>query len=109
MVSVVVWMVALFLGRAGALRRETRVLAGRLDRLTYDDVRALNPQVIFLEHVPVGMRGPMGGDGGYDGHGSVPEGGGSMTARRVALLLSISVLPVQRVTGVPYGAPGEDG
>lgn len=36
----VVWMAALFLGRAGSLRRETRALMGRLDSLTYDDGEA---------------------------------------------------------------------
>ncbi len=50
-------------------------------RLTYDDVRALNPEVIFLEHVPVGMRGPMGGDGGYDVVVQGISGIGAVTAR----------------------------
>lgn len=50
-------------------------------RLSYEDVRALNPGVIFLEHVPVGMRGPMGGDGGYDVVVQGMSGIGAVTAR----------------------------
>lgn len=34
--------------------------------LTYADFAAINPQVVYLEHVPVGKRGPLGGDPGYD-------------------------------------------
>jgi crotonobetainyl-CoA:carnitine CoA-transferase CaiB-like acyl-CoA transferase len=35
-------------------------------RLGYDDVAAINPRVIVLEHVPLGSAGPFGGDPGYD-------------------------------------------
>jgi crotonobetainyl-CoA:carnitine CoA-transferase CaiB-like acyl-CoA transferase len=34
--------------------------------LTYDAFRAVNPRIIFLEHQPVGPKGPFGGDPGYD-------------------------------------------
>ncbi len=34
---IVIWMIALFLGRAGSIKRETRALIGRLDGLTYAD------------------------------------------------------------------------
>ena len=34
--------------------------------IAYEDFRALNPAVIYLEHQPVGPRGPFGGDPGYD-------------------------------------------
>ncbi len=34
--------------------------------LTYEAFRAINPRIIFLEHVPLGSRGPFGGDPGYD-------------------------------------------
>jgi crotonobetainyl-CoA:carnitine CoA-transferase CaiB-like acyl-CoA transferase len=34
--------------------------------IAYEDFRAMNPRVIYLEHQPVGPRGPMGGDPGYD-------------------------------------------
>jgi formyl-CoA transferase len=34
--------------------------------IAYEDFRAINPRVIYLEHQPVGPRGPMGGDPGYD-------------------------------------------
>lgn len=35
-------------------------------RLEYDDIRAINPGVIFLEHAPLGKNGPFGGEPGYD-------------------------------------------
>jgi formyl-CoA transferase len=35
-------------------------------RLTYEDFRAWNPQVVFLEHAPLGKNGPLGGEPGYD-------------------------------------------
>ena len=50
-------------------------------RLSYEHVRTLNPEVVFLEHVPVGMRGPMGGDGGYDVVVQGMSGIGAVTAR----------------------------
>ncbi len=34
--------------------------------LTYDDVRALNPEVIYLEHRALGAKGPDADEGGYD-------------------------------------------
>lgn len=34
--------------------------------LTYEDFRALNPRVVYLDHVPLGRNGPLGGDPGYD-------------------------------------------
>ena len=34
--------------------------------LTYEDFAAINPRVIYLEHVPLGKKGPLGGDPGYD-------------------------------------------
>ncbi len=35
-------------------------------RIAYEDFRALNPSVIYLEHVPLGKHGPLGGEPGYD-------------------------------------------
>ncbi len=35
-------------------------------RLTYDELRAINPRVIYLEHVPLGRKGDFGGEPGYD-------------------------------------------
>jgi len=35
-------------------------------RLAYDDLRAMNPRIVFLEHVPLGKNGPLGGSPGYD-------------------------------------------
>ncbi len=35
-------------------------------RLGYDDFAAVNPRLIYLEHVPLGRNGPLGGDPGYD-------------------------------------------
>lgn len=34
--------------------------------LTYEAFSALKPDLVYLEHVPVGAKGPMGGDPGYD-------------------------------------------
>ncbi|MCX7616500.1 CaiB/BaiF CoA-transferase family protein [Tepidiforma sp.] len=34
--------------------------------LTCDDLRAWNPRIVVLEHVPLGHAGPFGGDPGYD-------------------------------------------
>jgi crotonobetainyl-CoA:carnitine CoA-transferase CaiB-like acyl-CoA transferase len=34
--------------------------------IAYEDFRAINPRIVYLEHVPVGNNGPMGGDPGYD-------------------------------------------
>jgi len=50
-------------------------------RVSYEDVRALNPSIVYLEHVPVGMKGPMGGDGGYDVVVQGMSGIGAITAR----------------------------
>jgi crotonobetainyl-CoA:carnitine CoA-transferase CaiB-like acyl-CoA transferase len=35
-------------------------------RLSYPDLAAVNPRLIYLEHVPLGKAGPFGGDPGYD-------------------------------------------
>ena len=34
--------------------------------LTYEELREVNPQLIYLEHQPFGEMGPYGGEGGYD-------------------------------------------
>lgn len=34
--------------------------------LTYDDFRAWNPKLVFLEHAPLGKKGPFGNEPGYD-------------------------------------------
>jgi crotonobetainyl-CoA:carnitine CoA-transferase CaiB-like acyl-CoA transferase len=34
--------------------------------IAYEDFEAINPQIIYLDHVPVGSKGPYGGDPGYD-------------------------------------------
>ena len=34
--------------------------------LTYEHFRAMNPKLVFLEHVPLGNKGPFGGEPGYD-------------------------------------------
>lgn len=49
--------------------------------LAYEDFRAWNDRLIFLEHVPVGLKGPMGGDGGYDVVVQGLSGLGAITAR----------------------------
>lgn len=35
-------------------------------RLTYEEIRAIKQDIIFLEHVPLGKSGPFGGEPGYD-------------------------------------------
>jgi crotonobetainyl-CoA:carnitine CoA-transferase CaiB-like acyl-CoA transferase len=35
-------------------------------RIAYEDFKALNPSVVYLEHVPLGKHGPLGGEPGYD-------------------------------------------
>ncbi|MEX1103795.1 MAG: CoA transferase, partial [Dehalococcoidia bacterium] len=35
-------------------------------RLTYDELSAVNPRLIYLEHVPLGKQGDFGGEPGYD-------------------------------------------
>lgn len=34
--------------------------------LTYEVLSAIKPDLVYLEHVPVGAKGPLGGDPGYD-------------------------------------------
>lgn len=34
--------------------------------LDYGRVAAMNPRVVYLDHVPFGQQGPYGGEGGYD-------------------------------------------
>ncbi len=34
--------------------------------LTYEELREMNPRLIYLEHQPFGEAGPYGGEGGYD-------------------------------------------
>ena len=34
--------------------------------LTYEELRQVNPRIIYLEHQPFGETGPYGGEGGYD-------------------------------------------
>ncbi len=49
--------------------------------LTYDDFRAINPRIVYLEHQPVGPRGPMGGGPGYDVIVQGISGTAAITAR----------------------------
>lgn len=34
--------------------------------LTYEDLRVMRPDIIYLEHQPLGSKGPLGGGPGYD-------------------------------------------
>lgn len=34
--------------------------------LTYEHFRSWNPKLVFLEHAPLGKKGPLGGEPGYD-------------------------------------------
>jgi formyl-CoA transferase len=49
--------------------------------LTYGHLSAMNPRVIHLEHIPLGGKGPLGNDGGYDVVVQGISGTGSITAR----------------------------
>ncbi|MBI2766002.1 MAG: CoA transferase [Chloroflexi bacterium] len=49
--------------------------------LTYADFRAVRADIIVLEHVPLGAKGPLGGDGGYDVVVQGISGIGAITAR----------------------------
>lgn len=50
-------------------------------RLRYEDLRPVNPRVIFLEHWPLGQRGPFGGEPGYDVIVQAISGTSVVTAR----------------------------
>lgn len=49
--------------------------------LTYEEFAAINPRIVYLEHVPLGMRGPFGGDPGYDVVVQAMSGTSVLTAR----------------------------
>lgn len=49
--------------------------------LTYEDFAAINPRLIYLEHVPLGKEGPFGGDPGYDVIVQAMSGTSVLTAR----------------------------
>lgn len=49
--------------------------------LSYEDFAAINPRIVFLEHVPLGKRGPFGGDPGYDVVVQAMSGTSVLTAR----------------------------
>ncbi|MCZ2108560.1 MAG: CoA transferase [Dehalococcoidia bacterium] len=49
----------------------------------YDHFASLNPNIIYLEHVPLGPRGPYGRDGGYDVIVQGMSGLGTITGRVV--------------------------
>lgn len=49
--------------------------------LTYEHFRAMNPKLIFLEHAPLGKKGPFGGEPGYDVIVQSMSGTSVLTAR----------------------------
>jgi len=49
--------------------------------LTYEHFRAMNPALIVLEHVPLGLKGPFGGEPGYDVIVQAMSGTSVLTAR----------------------------
>ena len=49
--------------------------------LTYEELRPINPQLIYLEHVPLGPKGPLGDSGGYDVLVQGISGRGAISAR----------------------------
>lgn len=48
--------------------------------LDYSSISTINPQVIYLEHIPLGPKGPYGQQGGYDVIVQGLSGLGSITA-----------------------------
>ena len=50
-------------------------------RLAYEDLKAIRPDIIVVEHWPLGAKGPLGGDGGYDVVVQGISGTGAITAR----------------------------
>ncbi len=49
--------------------------------LTYEDFRAMNSRLVFLEHAPLGKKGPFGGEPGYDVIVQSMSGTSVLTAR----------------------------
>lgn len=49
--------------------------------LRYEDFREMNPRLIFLEHAPLGKKGPFGGEPGYDVIVQAISGTSVLTAR----------------------------
>lgn len=49
--------------------------------LTYEALSAVNPRIIYLEHVPLGSAGPFGGEPGYDVIVQALSGTAVLTAR----------------------------
>ncbi|MGH2632726.1 MAG: CoA transferase, partial [Tepidiformaceae bacterium] len=49
--------------------------------LTYEALRAVNPRIIYLEHVPLGRNGPFGNEPGYDVIVQALSGTSVITAR----------------------------
>lgn len=49
----------------------------------YERFAALNPRIVYLEHVPLGPKGPYGRDGGYDVVVQGMSGLGTITGRAV--------------------------
>lgn len=50
--------------------------------LTYERFAAVNPRLVFLEHIPNGPEGPLGQDGGYDVVVQGISGLGAIAARQ---------------------------
>lgn len=50
-------------------------------RLRYEDLREINPRLVYLQHVPFGPDGPMGEDGGFDPLAQALSGLSFLTAR----------------------------
>jgi len=49
--------------------------------LTYEDFRRMKPSLVVLEHVPLGSKGPFGGEPGYDVIVQAMSGTSVLTAR----------------------------
>jgi formyl-CoA transferase len=50
-------------------------------RLTYDELSAVNPRLVYLHHVPFGPAGPQADDGGFDPLVQAMSGLSFLTAR----------------------------
>jgi formyl-CoA transferase len=69
--------------------------------LTYDHLAAINPPIIYLDHIPNGPEGPVGQDGGYDVIVQGRSGIGAITARANGDA-PISVRPAYMDTGTGF-------
>ena len=76
--------------------------AGVLDRLgySYDEVRAIKPDIIYCSISGYGQQGPMAGKGAYDGAIQAASGMMSVTGTKDSGPLRVGYMPVDISTGI---------